>query len=96
MDARGDYSWPTRVVASHQKQRDVLITYNERYTMIGNMTPKILTAFRLDPELMDGLKAIKARTGAPIAEQVRRAIVAWLKKNDVKRSGRKPARQRST
>ncbi len=74
----------------------MLITYNERYTIIGRVSPKILTAFRLDPELMDGLKAIKARTGAPIAEQVRRAIVAWLKKNDVKGSGRKDARQRST
>ena len=58
--------------------------------------PKTLTAFRLDRELIDGLKAIKERTGTPIAEQVRRAIVVWLKKNDVKRSGRKHPRQRST
>ena len=66
------------------------------YQADGSVAPKRLTAFRLDPELIDGLKAIKERTGAPIAEQVRRAIVAWLKKNDVKRSGRKRARQRST
>ena len=72
------------------------MAYYERYTINGDVTPRRLTAFRLDLELIDGLKAIKKRTGAPIAEQVRRAIVAWLKKNDVKRSGRKPARQRST
>ena len=58
--------------------------------------PKILTAFRLDRDLIDGLKAIKERTGAPIAEQVRRAIAAWLKKNDVKKSGRTHARRKST
>ena len=58
--------------------------------------PKTLTAFRLDPELIEGLKAIKERTGAPIAEQVRRAIVAWLKKHDVKKSGRTHARRKST
>jgi hypothetical protein len=44
---------------------------------------KRLAAFRLDPELIDGLQAIKDKTGAPIAEQVRRAIQAWLKANGV-------------
>lgn len=44
---------------------------------------KKLAAFRLDPELIDGLEVVKARTGAPIAEQVRRAIAAWLKRNGV-------------
>jgi predicted DNA-binding protein len=54
---------------------------------------KRLAAFRLDPELIDGLQALKDKTGAPIAEQVRRAIVAWLNANGVtakaegKRSG---------
>ena len=55
--------------------------YNDR-----SVSPKTLTAFRLDPELIDGLKVIKKRTGAPIAEQVRRAIVAWLKQHNVKAS----------
>ena len=72
------------------------MSYNERYTIVGSMSPKTLTAFRLDPELIEGLKAIKKRTGAPIAEQVRRAIVAWLKKNGVKTSGYKPVRKQST
>jgi hypothetical protein len=48
------------------------------------VTPrKKLAAFRLDPELIEGLQAVKDRTGAPIAEQVRRAIVAWLKANGI-------------
>ena len=72
-----------------------MITYNLGYTIVGSVSPKRLTAFRLDPELIEGLKAIKKRTGAPIAEQVRRAIVAWLKQHDVKTSGRTPARKRS-
>jgi hypothetical protein len=42
------------------------------------MSPKELTAFRVDPELMEGLRAIKDRDGIPISEQVRRALVAWL------------------
>lgn len=51
--------------------------------------PKKLAAFRLDPELIEGLQAVKDRTGAPIAEQVRRAIVAWLQANDVIKTDRK-------
>jgi predicted DNA-binding protein len=57
------------------------------------MPRKKLAAFRLDPELIEGLQLVKAKTGAPIAEQVRRAIVAWLRANgltekaDRKRSG---------
>lgn len=43
------------------------------------MAPKKLAAFRLDLEQIAGLQAVKDRTGAPVAEQVRRAIVAWLK-----------------
>ncbi len=64
--------------------------------ILSNVAPKTLTAFRLDPELIEGLKVIKARTGAPLAEQVRRAILAWLKKHDVKTSRGTPTRKRST
>jgi len=46
--------------------------------------PKKLVALRLDPEQIEGLERVKARTGAPIAEQVRRAIVRWLATEDVK------------
>jgi predicted DNA-binding protein len=47
------------------------------------MTPKKLAAYRLDTELIEGLEQVKAKTGAPIAEQVRRAIKAWLASNGV-------------
>ncbi len=61
------------------------------------VSPKKLAAFRLDPELIEELQAVKERTGAPIAEQVRRAIVAWLKENGVTKTDRKRvgARKRS-
>jgi hypothetical protein len=36
------------------------------------------TAFRLDPEILDGLQHIKVRDGVPISEQVRRALAQWL------------------
>jgi predicted DNA-binding protein len=47
------------------------------------MTKK-LAAFRLELEMIEGMERVKARTGAPIAEQVRRAIEAWLAEHDVK------------
>jgi hypothetical protein len=43
------------------------------------VTPrKKLAPFRLDPELMSVREEKKELTGAPIAEQVRRAIARWL------------------
>ena len=41
-------------------------------------TAKRQTAFRIEPEIMDGLHALKERDGVPISEQVRRALRAWL------------------
>jgi hypothetical protein len=47
---------------------------------VCDVTPsaKKQTAFRIDPEILDGLQAVKDRDGVPISEQVRRALVAWL------------------
>jgi len=42
--------------------------------------PKRFTPSGLDPELIEGLQTIKDKTGEPIAEQVRRALRAWLKR----------------
>jgi hypothetical protein len=39
------------------------------------------------------LQAVKDRTGAPIAEQVRRAIVVCLQSNGVKLKGVRPGGQ---
>ncbi|MCG3774992.1 MAG: hypothetical protein JW395_1820 [Nitrospira sp.] len=36
------------------------------------------TAFRLDPEILDGLLVVKERDGMPLSEQVRRALRTWL------------------
>jgi predicted DNA-binding protein len=41
-------------------------------------TNKKMYALRLDVELLQGLRAIKARVGIPESEQIRRAIQAWL------------------
>lgn len=42
------------------------------------MAPKELTAFRIDPEVMAGLRHIKERDGVPLSVQVDRALRAWL------------------
>ncbi len=49
------------------------------------MTPtKKLVALRFDLDLIAGLEEVKRRTGAPVAEQVRRAVAAWLASQDIK------------
>lgn len=42
------------------------------------MSRKELTAFRIAPEIMTGLRALKERDGVPISVQVDRALRAWL------------------
>jgi ribbon-helix-helix protein len=42
------------------------------------MSPHPPTTFRVDPELLAGLHALKQRDGIPLSEQVRRAIQMWL------------------
>jgi hypothetical protein len=54
------------------------------------MSPKELTAFRIDREVMDGVRRVKDRDGVPLSVQVDRALRAWLRKKgiDVKPIGR--------
>ena len=40
--------------------------------------PKELTALRLDPELLDAMRRVKAREGIPMAVQVDFALRKWL------------------
>ena len=47
------------------------------------MSPRKLANFRLDDDLIAGLKAVQARDGMPQAEQVRRALRAGLKARGV-------------
>lgn len=42
------------------------------------MSPKELTAFRVAPEIMAGLRAVKDRDGIPLSVQVHRALETWL------------------
>jgi hypothetical protein len=53
------------------------------------MSPKELTAFRVEADIMEGLRRVKDRDGVPLSVQVDRALRAWLEKKGV--SVRKPA-----
>ncbi len=53
------------------------------------MAPKEQTAFRIDPETMEALRAIRERDGVGLSEQVRRALKAWIASKGVKKAGRK-------
>jgi hypothetical protein len=58
------------------------------------VTPRRLYNFRIDPELEAGLKTVKARDGVSESEQIRRALMEWLKKKGVIKSERKRAATR--
>ena len=47
------------------------------------MSPKELTAFRIDPDVMEGLRRVKDHDGVPISVQVDRALRAWLEKKGI-------------
>jgi Arc/MetJ-type ribon-helix-helix transcriptional regulator len=47
------------------------------------MAPRRISTFRIDEELLDGLRAVWERDGVPVSEQVRRAIRAWLESRGV-------------
>lgn len=48
------------------------------YSASHSMSPRKLANFRLDEDLIDGLKFVFERDGVPQSEQVRRAVRAWL------------------
>jgi hypothetical protein len=59
------------------------------------MTPRKLSAFRLDEQLIDGLRNVWERDGIQPSEQVRRAVRAWLEaKGVIQKSDRKRASTR--
>jgi hypothetical protein len=47
------------------------------------MSPKELTAFRIESGVMEGLRRVKERDGVPMSVQVHRALVAWLRSHGV-------------
>jgi hypothetical protein len=62
--------------------------------MLPSVTPRKLYNFYIDPELAQGLKALKERDGAPEAESVRRAVREYLERQGVIRAERKRAATR--
>jgi hypothetical protein len=52
------------------------------------LTRKIAT-FRLDDDLLEGLKLVQDRDGVPPSEQARRAIRMWLETKGVLKPDRK-------
>ena len=69
------------------------------------MTPRRVTTFRIEEELINGMQAVWERDGVQVSEQVRRAISAYLeskginlradKKQEGKRATRKRRKKRS-
>jgi hypothetical protein len=62
------------------------------------MSPKELTAFRVEADIMEGLRRVKDRDGVPLSVQVDRALRAWLEKKGVtlkkaKRTGALPTQR---
>jgi hypothetical protein len=49
------------------------------------------TAFRIEPEILQGMQRVKARDGVPLSEQVRRALMSWLEMKGAMRPERKQA-----
>jgi hypothetical protein len=46
----------------------------------SSSAPRLIAAtFRLSPEILEGLSKVKARDGVPVSEQVRRALINWLR-----------------
>lgn len=60
------------------------------------MTPsRKIGTFRLDDDLLEGLKAVEERDGIPPSEQARRALRMWLEsKGVIKKAERKRAATR--
>lgn len=56
------------------------------------MAPYTQTAFRLPDDMIEALHTVKDRDGIPLAEQVRRALAAWL----VERGIEPPAAKKTT
>jgi hypothetical protein len=56
------------------------------------MTPRRVTTFRIDEEVLDAMQVVFERDGVQPAEQARRAIRAWLASKGVKVKSVKPAR----
>jgi hypothetical protein len=57
------------------------------------MGPRQITTFRLDTELLAGLREVWDRDGIQPSEQVRRAIRAWLVEKGVRVEAPRPRKR---
>ena len=48
------------------------------------MTPKLISSYRIDEELIEAMRSVYERDGISVPEQVRRAVREWLKRRGVK------------
>jgi len=63
--------------------------------MVSEMTPtKKLYSFWIDPQHLEGLKAVKERDGILPSEQIRRALADWLVRKGVLAKPRRPRTRR--
>jgi hypothetical protein len=53
-------------------------------------TPRTTYTLRIEPELLDALRAITTRDGISASEQIRRGIRLWLKAKAVGRDAPRP------
>ena len=60
------------------------------------MSPRTRYTFFIDPDLLAGLKALKARDGMPESETVRRAIAAFLATKKIGPEGKAASRRADT
>ena len=52
--------------------------------MAPPMTPSLRTTnIRLETELLNGLQDVKSRDGIRVNEQIRRAVIAWLRHKNI-------------
>jgi len=62
------------------------------------MSPKELTAFRLDTDLLEALRRVKETDGIPVTTQIEKAVAEWLKRRGVvvkkKTERKRPASRR--
>ena len=56
------------------------------------MASKELTAFRVDPEIMEGLRHVKERDHIPLSVQVHLALTDWLISRGVMKKKAAPRR----
>jgi hypothetical protein len=58
-------------------------------------SPRKVTTFRIEQELLDGMNEVWERDGVAVSEQVRRAVRAWLEVKGIKIKGKPATRRRS-